>query len=205
MKAVIKYSVLLYNGKKASKKAVYNDCPDFETIVHDSFLEPGKKLYTTVEDQIDDWVSGFDKSTWMAENEISLIFNWEVISAEITIKAVGLPAETKQLVNKAKPQKLTTDQILQVFVQLPGMEKLKDDFSATYQTMKPAIKNLSYKKQIEIVLQAIGVAYKSANNVFDRLNEMENDIKRQTKGKTHLEIKGMQKRGELKRKPKNNE
>jgi len=180
MEIQAKFSVLFYNGKKGTKKQKY-DCPDFEDIITPSFLEKGKTLNYTAVEQADNWLSEINKKEWMEANDIQIIFDWEIISCKQKVIAVSNTevalgnAESKELVLKAK--KLSNTEIVEIYVNTFIPEELKNDFAAVYETMKEEIKSMNYKKQINLVMAGIKVAYKSASNVYDRLEEFDKKLK----------------------------
>lgn len=180
MEIQAKFSVLFYTGKKGTKKQKY-ECPDFEDIITPSFLEKGKTLNYTAVEQADNWLSEIDKKEWMEANDIQIIFDWEIISCKQKTtekKSTELALNnlhTKELITKAK--KFTNEEIVEIYVNQFIPEALKNDFIAVYETMKDQIKGMKYKKQIDIVMAGMKVAYRSSSNVFDRLNEIDEQIK----------------------------
>lgn len=179
MKITVKFDVLYYDGKKGKIKADY-ECPDFETIVYDCIFKKGEKITVTPQEQADDWVSTFDKSEWMNENDIHLIFNWEITSCKVLVvepivKGVSVVLKTKELVVKA-PTLTQSEMVLLLLEQIKMDEKMKHDFIAVYQEMKGAISNLKFDKQFNIVMKAMGVAYTASIATLDHLEEFKNNL-----------------------------
>jgi len=165
MKTTVKYGVLYENGKKG-KVSVKYDCPDFEEIKFLSPVQPDVECVITIDEQVDDWVTTFDKKEWMNENGVLLIFDWEIKS---------IKTKSKELV-VTKP-KITQTDIVGIFASEHLDGQIQSDFIAVYVKMKPTIKDLKFNKQIDIVLKGMDVAYGSALNVYKRLNEFSESLK----------------------------
>lgn len=181
MKLKVKFKVLYWSsGKKSTKIHTYNDCPDFEDIVFNSKIINSEMTISAL-DQADEWVLNIDKKGWMDSNDIQIIFDWEILSCikDVVVKATETNLSVVNVTKKElviKEKKLSNSEVVAMYVTdfLPC--ELKDDFIAVYGSMKESIKSLHYEKQIEIVDAGMKVAYKSANNVFDRLNEIKNQV-----------------------------
>lgn len=161
MEVKIKYSILTYGGKKTSKVETYKTCPDFEVIKNEPINLGGELIPTdvTVADQIDEWVSSFDKKLWMDINDIQTIFDWKIVSAQ-----------SKNLIVKQKS--LTHSEMVGVWLNLvEGSEEFKANFIAVYSELKPAIKGLKYELQIDITLKSISLGVKSAINAYESLKD----------------------------------
>lgn len=167
MKTTIKYKVLFYDGKKGKIKVDY-DCPDFGDEEIEPLVVNGKKVSDghtyTIEQQIDEWVNEFDKKDWMEENDVIMIFDWEVVSAKVE------SAPQTNLV--VKPQKLSQSEMVGLYVQMaPMSEELKTEFIAVYAEIKPAIEKLPFDKQIDITFKSLGVGFKAAQEAYRYLTE----------------------------------
>lgn len=160
MKAKIKYDVLTQEGKRRKISKVY-EVPDFEEK-RGVFL--GHECVNTVEQQIDEFMNDIDKSGFMEENEIHIIFDWKVVSA------VKKDNPKQELI--IKPVRLSNDDMIKIFLGMWEMpERIKIDFAAIYTKMKKSLKGLSIERQIELVIASLGVAQKSSSAILDRLNE----------------------------------
>lgn len=169
METKVKYDALTHEGKrvKITKKYIV---PDYEEIVSE-FL--GRRVVTTVESQIDEYISDLDKAEFMEENDLHLIFDWKIISAK---------KESKELVvSKKAPNK---DKQVKMFIEVWEMdEKIKLDFLAVYLKMKPSLKGLSIEKIVEVVISSMGASYQAVGAAFDRIESdmeewrKENNIK----------------------------
>jgi len=164
MKITAKYKVLLYNGKKATKKVSY-ECPDFE----DNHYEwKGHKSVETAASQADKWLEDVDKSEWMADNDIDIIFDWEIVSA---VK------EDKQLIQKE--EKIDKRKVVALWAkEFSGMEEgLQVEFEAVYSQMYEKIKNLSPSKQIAVTLRATGVALQAATTAYEHIADFTDSLR----------------------------
>lgn len=173
METKIKYDVLTWDGKRR-KITKTHIVPDFEEIRGKSFLAEvyaeklgiDKEYVVTIEDQIDEHIAGIDKRPFMDENEIEIIFDWQVVSAKK--QDAGKAAQELIL----KPAKTTDEDMIKMFLELWQVpEKLKIDFAAIYMKMKHTLKGLNIERQIEVVISSMSVAYTSATAILDRLNE----------------------------------
>lgn len=185
------FSVLYYNGKKGTKTQKF-ECPDFEDIVGDSPIREGEKFTIPALDQADEWLAEQDKSSWMNSNDIEIIFDWNIVSCKKAVEAAAgtdlviIGTTTKELV--IKPKKLSNADLVELYVTQFLPAELKNDFVAVYATMKDSIKTLNYEKQIEIVNSGMKVAYKSANSVFDRLNEIREEVEKEYSDKKNKKL-----------------
>jgi hypothetical protein len=173
MKTKIKYEVLFYDGKKGHVNVNY-DCPDFQDIENDPFVLDGKKIAdastTTVKDQIDEWVHDLDKRDIMDKHDISIIFNWEVISAK--------SKETPKMDLIQREKKLTQSELVGLFVQnAPMSEDLKVEFVAVYKELKPSIKDLKFDKQIDLTFKGLKIGMKAATEAYKYINEFSNTMR----------------------------
>ena len=172
MKTTIKYKVLFHDGKKGKIKVEY-DCPDFEDREIAPLVLHGKQLSDghthTIEQQIDEWVGEFDKSEWMRDNDVMIIFDWKVVSA----KAESAP-NTNLVVVKPK---MTQSEMVGLFVEMsPMSDELKLEFIAVYSEMKPTIKDLKFDKQIDITFNSLGVGFKAAKEAYRYMTEYQRSL-----------------------------
>lgn len=177
MKAIVKHDVLFYNGRRGKINQTFI-VPEFEEKITDSIIFKGEKVKTTILEQVDDFISEIDKKDFMEENDIQIIYNWEIISCKVESEKItstsGLILKNKSTEIVLKSKKKSNSEIVQIFATEILEDKLKDDFISVYSSMKSSIKSLNYKKQIEIVFDGMKVAYKSAHNVYDRLEAIRN-------------------------------
>lgn len=171
MEVKIKYNVLTYEGKTTTKTVTYDNCPDFESYKGKPLILEGKQLTEgfdyTVEYQVDKWVEEFDKWDWMEENDVQIIFSWEVVSAK---------KESKNLIVKEK--NLTQSEMVGLWLKLSDTsEEYKANFIAVYSEMKSTIKDLKFEKQIDVTMKAMGVGIESAINVYKRLDDFDKALK----------------------------
>lgn len=174
MKTKIKYDVLYYDGRRGKKTVTY-ECPDFEEKIFNKVfdIELPEPITLTIEKQIDSWVGEFDKAVFMSKNDIKIIFDWKVISVKHT------KTNTELIV---KDKVLTNEDLIKLFASMLEDEQVRLDFIAVYSKMKSTIKNLHYKKQIEIVIDAQIVGYKSVIASHERVKDFGNELKKQIKG-----------------------
>lgn len=165
METTIKYKVLFNNGKKGSIKVDY-DCPDFENIQKEP-IQIGSELISTditIEQQIDEWVSEFDKRDLMDSNDIMIIFNWDVISAKTK--------ESPKTNIIVKERTLTQSELVGLFVQsAPMSDELKIEFIAVYKELKPVIKDLKFDKQIDLTFKSLNIGMKAASQAYRYITE----------------------------------
>lgn len=162
MKITVKYSVLFYNADKGSIKETY-ECPDFEDTEHSMTI--GKYTHTSTETALqkaDEWLLDIDKQKFMDDNDIHLIFDWKIISAE---------KDSKQLI--VKEPKLSKLQQIELYINSTSMaEQHKLDFKAVYTEMHPKIKNMSPEKQISLTFGALGAAYGASGAAYQHMTDL---------------------------------
>ena len=198
MKTTIKFQVILSNGKKCSIRKMYDDCPDFVeltksfnvlnkqtddnlskvTFVQDETSDHEKHQYIiTVEEQIDDWISELDKSSFMRYNDINTIFTWSIVSWSGNIDSSN-SKKSLVLVNTSK-ERLTNNQMVELFLKTENnglSQELVNDFIAVYERLKPTLKGIKWDKQIPIVFESMTIAYKSASNALSNLSEFSKSL-----------------------------
>jgi hypothetical protein len=164
MKTTVKYKVLFNSGKKGTIKVDY-DCPDFEHI-NGTPITVGSEILSTdvsIEQQIDEWVSSFDKRNLMDSHDIMLIFDWKIVSAK--------PKETNKNII-VKERSLTQSELVGLFViSAPMSDELKKEFAAVYSELKTTIKDLSFDKQIDITFKSLSVGMKAASEAYRYIND----------------------------------
>lgn len=163
MKILVKYSVLFEDGNKGSLKQTYN-CPDYEDKPH-CLIIAGEVVHESVEtalQQADEWVSGIDKSQMMLENDIHMIFDWEIISAE--------KESTQLILKEKKPSKL---EIIEAWLDVSGMEEQHTlDFKAVYTKLYEKIKKMPVDKQISLTLSSLGMAYDASGAAYQHMSDL---------------------------------
>lgn len=161
MKIKVKYDVLFYDGKRGKISKSY-DCPDFEPETFVSAIT-GDTITTDIQEKVDEWVTELDKSAFMNENDIHIIYDWTLNS----IKKNDAKKVKQELI--IKPKKLTDEELVILYAHTDGMATLKNDFLAVYHEIKEPIKNLKFDKQCSIVFKSLGVAQQASINALDGL------------------------------------
>lgn len=157
MKAIVKYRVLLIGGTEIEELTVTHNVPDFESG-EEYFL--GRKFLVTIEKQIDSYIEELDKTNMMADCDIYLIIDWDIISYSTQDKCVALQQKA-----------LLDEDMVELFINLPKMSQLKNDFEAVYTKMRDSLDGLDYERRIKVVFAAMGVAYSSANTILTDLKQ----------------------------------
>lgn len=196
METVVKFKVLKNDGRKASIKVKYKNCPDFieeksianyikhpmkdgfvqiqfgEEIVEGSILR--EEIITTIEDQIDKWVETFDKTGWMDDHDVAIIFNWEVLSysgmaqnAETGETGLAIVQTKNNLVSKLSPI-----ENMKMFFEVNKesiSQDVIDNYIVVYSEMADSMKNMSWEKQMAITFKAMGIASTAASTAYDNI------------------------------------
>lgn len=156
MEIKIKYSVLFTNGKK-SFIFQNHTCPDFKNKKKPLTLITGQTFdfETSIEEQVDDWVLDLDKTQFMYENDIEIIFDWIILSKNLNNKI------------ELKQKKLPQSEMVGLFIKEANMtEDLKTEFIAVYSNIKSSIKDLKFDKQIDITLKSLNVAMMASSEAY---------------------------------------
>lgn len=119
---------------------------------------------TSALEQADEWVSEVDKRELMYANDVSGIVNWEIISVG------GQVATFPEAIQKVSKR----DQVgstLKLLVETQGIDpQILVDMMAVYTRLYPTIKNLSVRKQLEIVIGGVNIGYDSTLHALKNLN-----------------------------------
>lgn len=147
MEVFIKYKAISYEGERTSFVEQHT-CPDFKSQPERDF--DGHRLPgISIESQVLDWLDDQDKHYLISKHDLMCILDYEVYTG----LSVSLP------------------EIFESRYESFGIsEEVKNNIIATYAVMKGSIENLPIEKQIEIVLSAMDVGFKSSGEAYRRIS-----------------------------------
>ena len=164
------------NNRQITRKI---ECPDFEHIKKEPFMLAGKPINCdiTVDSQVMDWLDNeFDTRGFMNDHDLHCVIDYFIV-------------KPKEKVDEEKV-------IREMFIEVLGKdfnEQILLDFMATSIKMKDALKGLSLRKKIDVVLKAQGVGYQTATKALKDITEYGNSLKPGGKNR-HLIVKDSAKR-----------
>lgn len=175
MKVKVKYEVIKEGAKKFS--TITHEIPDLQPLTVKVILNGEEvTLTTSIEKEVDDYISDMDKSVLMYENDWMLIINWKILQEIPKQKKVKnrFPSFETHSYEKLN-RKLSQSELVALFIvtQSTFTEELRNDFVACYKEQFENIKDLKFNKQIDIVFKSMAIGYKSVTNAFTELNNFD--------------------------------
>lgn len=175
MEVKVKYEVIARGTRKFC--TVTHEIPDLKPQTVNVILNrESVTLTTTLEKEVDDYISDMDKSTLMFEKDWSLIINWEILKDIPKEKKPKNKFPSFELSTYEKvSRKLTQSELVALFIvtQSTFDESLRNDFIACYKEQFENVKDLKFNKQIDIVFKSMAIGYKSVTNAFTELNNFD--------------------------------
>lgn len=125
------------------------------------------------------WVDDRNNTDIIHQYNLSHIQDYKIVSVgkenikekeNLHLELYGDKRISKDSEYEIPNRNLESEKVLIVLDKSISDNEMKNDFLAVYQELHKNIKNLGYKKQFSIVLSSLTVAYKSAKNTLDNLN-----------------------------------